>query len=170
MKFNIFWFNFCLVHILIYFILYFILQGIEGKVVTVTVDNASYNDLAVRTLADSLQAHRSLPLGGKLLHVRCCAHILNLLVQDGIDEISDIIESVRDSVKYISASITRLKLFAELAKQCGCGSKRLILDCTTRWNATYMMLSVALEYRQVLPIQFNLTSDVYNFETSSSYG
>ena len=125
------------------------MQGIEGKVASITVDNASYNDVAVRNLEDSLQLHRSLPLNGRLFHVRCCAHILNLLVQDGISEIGDIIESVRDSVKYISASITRLKLFSELAKQQGLGSKRLILDCTTRWNATYQMLSTALEYRKV---------------------
>ena len=126
-----------------------ILQGIEGKVASITVDNASYNDLAVRNLEESLQQHRKLPLNGKLFHVRCCAHILNLLVQDGISEIGDIIESVRDSVKYISSSIPRLKLFSELAKQQGLGSKRLILDCATRWNATYQMLSTALEYRKV---------------------
>ena len=150
MKFNILWFHFCF--ILYTNILYgisVILQGIEGKVVTVTVDNASYNDVALKNLAESLQVQRKLPLRGKLFHVRCCAHILNLLVQEGISEIGSIIENVRNSVKYISASINRMRLFAELAKQCGCGSKKLILDCATRWNATYMMLATALEFKQV---------------------
>ena len=129
---------------------------------TVTVDNASYNDVALRNLSESLQVNRKLPLGGQLFHVRCCAHILNLLVQEGISEIGTIIENVRDSVKYISASINRMRLFAELAKQCGCGSKRLILDCTTRWNATYIMLATALEFKQVSTFQFQ-------FQLSSFY-
>ena len=46
------------------------------------MDNASYNDLAVKSLQDSISVGRKLPLNGELFHVRCCAHILNLLVQD----------------------------------------------------------------------------------------
>ena len=123
--------------------------GIESKIATITVDNASYNDLAVRSLQDMVSLRRTLPLNGQLFHVRCCAHILNLLVQDGVKEIYDIIENVRDSVKYISASESRIKQFSEIAKQLEKPSKRLILDCTTRWNATYQMLSTALEFRDV---------------------
>nr|GLL16340.1 zinc finger BED domain-containing protein RICESLEEPER 2-like [Ipomoea trifida] len=84
--------------------------GIKEKVWTITVDNASYNDLALRLLNDSLSFHTTLPLDGKLFHVRCCAHILNILVQDGLSEIKSIIENVRDSVKYISASPQRLHI------------------------------------------------------------
>ena len=94
----------------VYDALYKCLQewGIEGKVSTITVDNAAYNDLAVKMLQDSLSFHKSFPLKGQLFHVRCCAHILNLLVQDGLSEIQHIIENVRESVKYISASTQRL--------------------------------------------------------------
>nr|GMC49299.1 zinc finger BED domain-containing protein RICESLEEPER 2-like [Ipomoea batatas] len=84
--------------------------GITEKVWTITVDNASYNDSAVRLLNDSLSFHTTLPLDGKLFHVRCCAHILNILVQDGLSEIKSIIENVRDIVKYISASPQRLHI------------------------------------------------------------
>ena len=90
---------------------------------------------------------------------RCCAHILNLLVQDGISEIGDIIESVRDSVKYLTASITRMQQFAEIAKMRHLSGKKLVLDCTTRWNATYLMLSTALEFREVIyniQVQFSV--------------
>ena len=67
---------------------------IKDKVWTVTVDNASYNDVAVRMLKDNLSYKNKLPLSGKLFHVRCCAHILNLLVQDGLSEIGEIIKNV----------------------------------------------------------------------------
>ena len=103
----------------------------------------------MKTLQDSIEMTRKLPLEGKIFHVRCCAHILNLLVQDGIKEISDIIENVRESVKYITASESRLLLFSDIAKTLKCSNKKLVLDCTTRWNATYQMLSTALEFRLV---------------------
>lgn len=125
--------------------------GIEGKICTITVDNASYNDLAVRLLQDSLSSHRSFCLKGQLFHVRCCAHILNLLVQVGLSEVQHIIENVRESVKYISASAQRLNSFSEIAKQLQLSNKKLILDCSTRWNATYAMLSTALEFKVVFP-------------------
>nr|GMD42501.1 zinc finger BED domain-containing protein RICESLEEPER 2-like [Ipomoea batatas] len=125
--------------------------SIEEKVWRITVDNASYNDSVVRLLHDSLSFHTNLPLDGKLFHIRCCAHILNILVQDGLSEIKSIIENVRDSVKYISVLPQRLHSFNEICKQLQVPSKKLILDCCTRWNATFAMLSCALDFKQVFP-------------------
>ncbi|KAG8655564.1 hypothetical protein MANES_04G059444v8 [Manihot esculenta] len=119
--------------------------GIEDKVWTISVDNASYNDVAIRMLKDNLVYNNSLALYGKLFHVRCCAHILNLLVQDGLSEIVDIIKNVRESVKYLVASESCRLIFSEIAKQLKLPSKKLLLDCGTRWNATYFMLSAALD-------------------------
>ena len=66
----------------VYDALYKCLQewGIEGKVSIITVDNATYNDLAVKILQDSLSFHKSFPLKGQLFYIRCCVHILNFLV------------------------------------------------------------------------------------------
>ncbi|XP_073130770.1 zinc finger BED domain-containing protein RICESLEEPER 2-like [Henckelia pumila] len=125
--------------------------GLENKVWTVTVDNAAYNDVAVRMLKENLSYKNSLPLGGKLFHVRCCAHILNLLVQDGLSEIQNIISNVRESVKHISASESRINIFSDIAKQLQLSSKKLVMDCCTRWNATYCMLSTALEFKDIFP-------------------
>ena len=112
---------------------------IEDKVWTVTVDNASYNDVAVRMLKDNLPYKNQLPLSGKLFHVRCCAHILNLLVQDGLSEIGEIIKNVRESIKYVIQSESRLNIFGDIVKQLKLSSKQLILDCCTRWNATILL-------------------------------
>ncbi|XP_039035898.1 zinc finger BED domain-containing protein RICESLEEPER 2-like [Hibiscus syriacus] len=123
--------------------------NIETKVVTLTVDNAKTNDVVARKLMENLNLQKKLDVGGKLFHVRCCAHILNLLVQDGLGEIEDIIHNVRESVKHVNASPGRLHIFSELAKQLSMPKKHLILDVSTRWNATYAMLSTALEFKEV---------------------
>ncbi|KAA8550057.1 hypothetical protein F0562_001741 [Nyssa sinensis] len=68
----------------------FIEWGIEDKVSTITVDNARYNDIALRILKDNFTLKKKLSFGGRIFHVRCCAHIINLLVQDGIKEVKDI--------------------------------------------------------------------------------
>ena len=52
-----------------------------------------------------------LVLDGKLFHVRCCAHIINLLVKDGLKEIDHIVENVKDGIKYLFGSETRLISF-----------------------------------------------------------
>jgi len=58
-------------------------------------------------------------------------NITNLLVQDGISQIEDIMDCVRNGIKYIVASEGRLKQFAEIAKQLQLSSKKLILDVPT---------------------------------------
>jgi hypothetical protein len=50
-------------------------------------------------------------VGGRLFHVRCCAHITNLLVQSGLAEIKDIIDDVRQGIKYIVAAEGRMNFF-----------------------------------------------------------
>ncbi|XP_075663040.1 zinc finger BED domain-containing protein RICESLEEPER 2-like [Castanea sativa] len=123
--------------------------GLENKVCTITLDNANNNDATVRILKDAIK--RKLMLGGKIFYVCCCAHVINLLVQDGLSEIEMVIENVRESVKYLIASEARLIKFGEIAKQLQLPSKKLILDCPTRSNATYAMLAAALEFREVFP-------------------
>ncbi|XP_028085856.1 zinc finger BED domain-containing protein RICESLEEPER 2-like [Camellia sinensis] len=70
---------------------------------------------------------------------------------NGLGQIRDTVDGVRDGVKYLNASKARLNQFSEIAKQLQLPSKKLILDCPTRWNADYMMLSVALEFKDVFP-------------------
>ncbi|CAN1284976.1 Zinc finger BED domain-containing protein RICESLEEPER 2, partial [Linum perenne] len=124
---------------------------VEKKVWSITVDNASYNDVAVRHLKGTLTYRKRLSLGGDLFHVRCCAHIVNIMVQHGLKEIQDTIDCVRQSVKHIAASESRVIMFREIAKQLELSPKKLILDCSTRWNSTYQMISVTLELKDVFP-------------------
>ncbi|CAN1801893.1 Putative AC transposase [Linum perenne] len=124
---------------------------VESKIWSITLDNASNNDVAVRHLKSMLTYTRRLPLDGDLFHVRCGAHIINIMVQYGLKAIEDTIESVRQSVKHIAASEGRISMFRDIAKQLRLSPKKLILDCSTRWNSTHHMLSVALELKDVFP-------------------
>ncbi|MBA0734042.1 hypothetical protein Gogos_017995 [Gossypium gossypioides] len=113
------------------------------------MDDAFYNDAAIRMLKDNLSFHKRLSLNGKFFHVCCCAHILNLLVHDGLSEIEDVNYNVKESVKHITTSTVRLTIFNDIIKQLQLPNKRLILDCCTWWNATYLMLSRVLEFKDL---------------------
>ena len=53
--------------------------GIENKIFCVTLDNASANDVFVGILKEQLNTRKALVCEGDFFHLRCCAHILNLV-------------------------------------------------------------------------------------------
>jgi hypothetical protein len=80
--------------------------GIREKLFTVTVDNASNNTNGCEELVHN---HRhELLLDGVHLHIRCCAHILNILVQDGMKVIHVAISKIRELLKHIDSSPSRV--------------------------------------------------------------
>ncbi|GMY21390.1 zinc finger BED domain-containing protein RICESLEEPER 2-like [Fagus crenata] len=123
--------------------------NVDRKLSTVTVDNCTTNDAMMRILLEKLEVS-SLALGGSLLHMRCAAHILNLVVQDGLAVIGDGIERIRDSVLFWTASPKRRQKFDESSRHLRISNtKELVLDCKTRRNSTYLMLASALIYKDV---------------------
>ena len=63
--------------------------------------------------------------------------------------ISDALEKIRDNVKYVKVSESRELLFLGCVKTLGIVKKcGLVLDVTTRWNSTYLMLSRVLHYKE----------------------
>ena len=54
--------------------------GIENKDYTIFVDNASNNDMTIKSLKEIFSRKKNLLCGGKLFYVQCCAHILNIMV------------------------------------------------------------------------------------------
>ena len=76
--------------------------------------------------------------------MRCIAHVLNLVVNDGLKDMDESIVKVKDCVRYIRNSPQRLYKFKELAALVGIESqKSLCLDVPTRWNSTFLMLETA---------------------------
>lgn len=120
--------------------------GLKGKVFSITVDNASANDVAVDELRKDLLETHSLPCDGKFLHIRCAAHILNLIVRAGLALVDESVVKLRLIAKYIEWSDSRLTRFEEACRSSNSGfSGRLKLDVSTRWNSTYLMLRKCLE-------------------------
>ena len=78
--------------------------GIDYKLFSITLDNASANDTFVDFLKLQLNVRKALLEDGKFFPLRCCAHILNLIVQDGLKEVGDCVKLVRKSVKYVKGS------------------------------------------------------------------
>ncbi|RVX04747.1 putative AC transposase [Vitis vinifera] len=126
--------------------------NMDRKVSTVTVDNCSSNDGMINILVEKLCLSDSLLLNGKIFHMRCAAHVLNLIVKEGLDVIEVEIEKIRESVAYWSATPSRMEKFEDAARQLRIPcNKKLSLDCKTRWNSTYLMLSIAITYKDVFP-------------------
>jgi hypothetical protein len=61
---------------------------------TVKVDNASANDTAIEYLKRKNRDKVNVILDNEFMHMRCCAHILNLIVTNGLKEVSDSIVKV----------------------------------------------------------------------------
>ncbi|XP_057426336.1 zinc finger BED domain-containing protein RICESLEEPER 2-like [Lotus japonicus] len=125
--------------------------GIEGKIFSLTLDNAKSNDTLEKSLRDRLKNNKSLLCDGEFFHVRCCAHILNLIVQDGLDVANDALSKIRESVKYVRATQGRRDVFKVYVEKHGIDKETKVglrLDVVTRWNSTYLMLKSALVYRR----------------------
>jgi hypothetical protein len=75
--------------------------NIEDKLFSITLDNAQVNNSMMDLLRANLLMKKMLPCEGNLFHVRCGAHVINLVVQYGLRKISSIVRNIRESVKYI---------------------------------------------------------------------
>uniref|UniRef100_A0A803MZQ8 BED-type domain-containing protein n=1 Tax=Chenopodium quinoa TaxID=63459 RepID=A0A803MZQ8_CHEQI len=118
---------------------------IQKKIMCITLDNASSNDV----FADVIKNELDLVCGGDYFHVRCCAHILNLIVQDRLKEINEAVVKVRETVKYCKGSQARKQRFLTCVAHVELDSSRgLRQDVPTRWNSTYLMLENVLYYKK----------------------
>ena len=80
--------------------------GING-ICTLTVDNASSNGATIKFLENLTKDWEGTVLEHEFLHMRCCAHILNLIVGDGMREIDASIANVHEAVRYVKSSPNR---------------------------------------------------------------
>ena len=96
--------------------------GICDKIFTITLDN----DVAIQRLKRFWQIKDD---HAKLFHVRCCAHILNLIVKDELKQIDSTLEKNRDIV---------LKIKPTSPHACACFSPYLEF-CFSSFNFPELM-------------------------------
>lgn len=114
------------------------------RVCTITVDNASSNDTCLAYMKRSLTNRGCTLARGQHLHMRCVAHIVNLVVQDGLKIMCHPVNRIRNAIKYVRASPMRLKVFKKCVELSKVDSKGLLnVDVSTRWNSTFVMLNTA---------------------------
>ena len=98
-----------------------------------TLDNASSNGVTIKFLQIVTKDWKGTVLEHEFLHMRCCAHILNLIVGDGLKEINASIVRVREVVRYVKASPNRNQTFRSFMERLVIESKCLLsLDVPTR--------------------------------------
>ncbi|KAL5824836.1 hypothetical protein ACOSQ3_020899 [Xanthoceras sorbifolium] len=112
--------------------------GID-KVFTITMDNASSNNTTILYIKRKLNSWKAdgAILDGKYLHLRYCAYIVNLIVNDGLKEMNDSVAAIRNAAKFVKSSPSRFDKF----KKC-----LVVLDVCTRWNSTFLMVVSALKF------------------------
>ncbi|GKB63115.1 zinc finger BED domain-containing protein RICESLEEPER 2-like protein [Tanacetum coccineum] len=127
----------------------FVNFNLEDKIMSITLDNASNNTSAIGKLKLKYES----PMDGRFYHSRCVAHIINLVVQDGlaVPAINAIKESFKTMLKDVFKSGGRnhqryIKICAEAGKPCLSPN----WDVPTGWNSTYHMFQCGLKQRSTL--------------------
>ncbi|XP_010229678.1 zinc finger BED domain-containing protein RICESLEEPER 2-like [Brachypodium distachyon] len=116
----------------------------------ITVDNASSNDGGIAYMKKQLNSSKTSISEGKFIHMRCVAHIVNLIVSDELKEVDNSVRRVRAAVRYVKNGTSRLVKFKECAELEEVDSKAfLTLDVPTRWNSVHRMLKAAISYEKV---------------------
>ncbi|KAL9661670.1 hypothetical protein QQ045_026496 [Rhodiola kirilowii] len=120
---------------------------LHDKVFTLTLNNASSNDVLVSRVASHLMLTN---VSNQLLHVRCTCHILNLIVQDGLSVLSPSIEKIITIVRSMNFSIKRHELWVSSCAELGLSKHNIDNDVPHRWNSTYELLNIAVKYKTAM--------------------
>ncbi|KAJ1694106.1 hypothetical protein LUZ63_010804 [Rhynchospora breviuscula] len=121
----------------------------DDKIFAITLNNSSVNDNVVGLLKKKLG--NKMLFSGSHMHMRCSAHILNIIVQDGMSIIETTLKNIRELLRHIASSGSRLQVLNIIMDELKLPRKRgLTLDCPTRWNSTFVVVKEALGSQEAL--------------------
>lgn len=141
------------------------------KVFTVTIDNASSNNGVLKELSKQFSKWGTNMMDDSHLHMKCIAHVFNLIVQEGLKEMGNSVKRVRQVVKrvsqvvrYIQQSPVRLNKFKNYCELQNITCKKsLYFDVSTRWNFTYLMLNKAYKFEDAFSSYIVLDCGLLNY-------
>ncbi len=117
---------------------------VKDKVIAAVTDNASNITKAIKD--------------GRLQHLPCLAHTLNLVVTQAIESATGL-QDVKDRVSRLVSLSKRSTVVAEkledFQKNLGMRPKKLVRDVSTRWNSTFEMFDRFLELKTPITLLFS---------------
>nr|GEY29069.1 PAZ domain-containing protein [Tanacetum cinerariifolium] len=82
-----------------------------NNILSISVDNASSNDNAIGFMKMIFENNHDCLLSGEWLHIRCAAHVVNLIVQDGIKHVGSVpLSGLKSRVLGLKSLINVLKV------------------------------------------------------------
>ena len=93
------------------------------KVMTMKVDNTKTIDATINILVKELPGVYK---NGKHLHIRCMAHIINIIVKMGLKHEVYHVKCMQEAVKYIRASPQRIKTFKQAMENATVKTQRFL--------------------------------------------
>ncbi|CAL0332345.1 unnamed protein product [Lupinus luteus] len=123
---------------------------LEGRIFTLVLDKFFSNETVIGNLRDHLSLKNPMLLNGQLLSKNCYARVLTRLALDALLAMSEPINKVRESVRYVKSSKYQEKKFFELKQQLQVpGVVDLLIDEQNKWDTIYHMIVAACELKEV---------------------
>jgi hypothetical protein len=122
--------------------------GLKGKVYAVVTDNASSAVKCVSKLIRKGYAEK---------HVRCCAHTLQLCVNDMLkcsDDVAQMLKRCKDTVSLFHHSVVLSESLKDAQTKLKVTSRKLKQAVPTRWNSTYEMLARLVDQQKTVQLAF----------------
>ncbi|KAL9676029.1 hypothetical protein QQ045_004241 [Rhodiola kirilowii] len=139
---------------------------LHDKVFTLTLDNASSNDVLVSRLACHLMLSNAT---NQLFHVRCTCHILNLIVQDGLSILSPSTEKITTIVRSMNSSIKRHELWVSSCAELGLNKRNIDNDVPHRncsidvpSDHDWVIASLCMNFLKIFCTTTKVCSGVYS--------
>lgn len=115
-------------------------HGMLEKLQSITTDNGPNVVLGMKLFKDKLLDKKKI----RVVHIRCIAHTLNVVVSKGFEEFDPLLLKVRNLVIQVKNSPKQWETFQRYCKEVDIQPMPLLLDVATRWNSTFVMLERAI--------------------------
>jgi hypothetical protein len=150
--------------------------NLQSKTLCITTDNASNNDTMIATLEEKLGEVEDNIFTSSWCHVRCLAHVINIVCQDVLKGLKALdrknidrfleddnnfcessfsvlaIDKISIMIRKIRRSPRQFEKFKQACVLKGLKPLMPIIDVSTWWNSTYDMLFRSTTYREALKL------------------